>query len=83
MHFSILENFYRRIFYPKIHFDFSKLINKENKTTTLENYTTNIDETEIDLLKQIERNNTPQKMQKFGFDLLFKLYDNKQSNCHN
>ena len=79
-----LETLHTEEYLPKFISDFSKLINKENKTTTLENYITNIDETEIDLLKQIERNNTPQKkMQKIGFDLLFKLYDNKKSNCHN
>lgn len=66
---------------PKFISDFSKLINKESKTneaTTLENYITNIDKTEIDLLEQIERNNTPQENAKIGFDLLFKLYHNNK-----
>ena len=76
-----LETLHREEYLPKFISDFSKLINKESKTneaTTLENYITNIDKTEIDLLEQIERNNTPQENAKIGFDLLFKLYHNNK-----
>lgn len=76
-----LETLQREEYLPKFISDFSKLINKEsktNETTTLENYITNIDKTEIDLLEQIERSNTPQENAKIGFDLLFKLYHNNR-----
>jgi len=76
-----LETLHTEEYLPKFISDFSKLINKEskkNETITLENYITNITETEIDLLEQIERNNTPQENAKIGFDLLFKLYHNNR-----
>lgn len=76
-----LETLHTEEYLPKFISDFSKLINKERKNKeveTLENYITNISETEIDLLEQIDSNNTPQENAKIGFDLLFKLYGNNK-----
>lgn len=71
-----LEALQTEEYLPKFISDFSKLIN--NEPENLENYITNLNETEIDLLGQIDRNNTPQENAKIGFDLLFKLYYNNK-----
>lgn len=71
-----LETLHTEEYLPKFITAFSKLINKEAEI--LENYIPSINETEIDLLEQIDRNNTPQENAKIGFDLLFKLYHNNK-----
>lgn len=71
-----LETLHKEEYLPKFISSFSNLINKE--VEILENYITRINETEIDLLKQIDRSNTPQENAKIGFHLLFKLYANNK-----
>lgn len=71
-----LETLQTEEYLPKFISDFSKLIKKE--TEILENYITRINETEIDLLEKIDRNNTAQENANIGFDLLFKLYQNNK-----
>lgn len=76
-----LETIHSEEYLPKFISDYSSQIIKEittNETTSVEDYIKNISGTEIDLLEQIERNNTPQENAKIGFDLLFKLYDNNR-----
>ncbi len=71
-----LETLHKEEYLPKFISSFSNLINKE--VEILENYITRINETEIGLLKQIDRSNTPQENAKIGFHLLFKLYANNK-----
>lgn len=73
---QFLEFLHTEEYLPKFISNFSKLINEE--VEILENYITSINKTEIDLLEQIDRNNTPQENAKIGFDLLFKLYVNNR-----
>lgn len=71
-----LETLQTEEYLPKFISDFSKLIKKE--TEILENYITRINETEIDLLEKIDRNNTAQENANIGFNLLLKLYQNNK-----
>ena len=76
-----LEDLQQEIYLPKLISDFSELIKNDiniGKSITLENFIVSISETENELLKLINRNNTPQETAKIGFNLLFKLYENNK-----
>jgi hypothetical protein len=77
---NYLESLHDEVYLPIFIKDLSDFFEELGIETnsSIENYMETLNETENDILKQINKNNTPQQNVKIGFDLLFQLYKNNK-----